>query len=150
MAMDDRLDALGLIRLTEDECWAVLAAHNIGRLALVQRGRPLVFPVNFALDGRSVVFRTAPGTKLAAAVRNQEVAFEVDEVDSLFETGTSVMIHGQATVVPEADREQLADLRLRPWAPGERDEFVRVTPRWVSGRRIRPHHDDDGLGADAG
>lgn len=148
--MSTRLDRLSLIRLTEDECWQVLERHNLGRLAVVDSGHPLVFPVNFALDGRSVVFRTAQGTKMTAATLGQEVAFEVDEVDPLFETGTSVMLHGQATVVAREDRDRVESLRIRAWAPGDKDEFVRITPRWLSGRRIPDHEEADVLRSDAG
>src|SRR5262249_15027106 len=51
--------------LDRDECLALLARESLGRLAVVSDdGRPYVFPVNFALDGAAVVFRTDHGTKL--------------------------------------------------------------------------------------
>src|SRR4051794_39359108 len=54
-------------RLTVDACWALLRAADIGRLAVVVGDRPEIFPVNFVVDHGTVVIRTAPGTKLAAA-----------------------------------------------------------------------------------
>jgi uncharacterized protein len=66
--------------------------------------------------------------------------FEVDEVFGLLETGTSVMVHGTlAEVTDEAERSALRELPLRPWASGGRDHFVRLTPAWISGRRIAIH-----------
>lgn len=149
--MSTGTDAYGLIRLDEDECWEFLARHFLGRVALVHMGQPMVFPVNYALDGTSVVFRTAPGTKLATAAAGHRVAFEVDEASELFETGTSVMVHGTMRQVTDpAERVRLASLPIRVWAPGDRDHFVRVEPSWVSGRRIPMHQLDDGITTDGG
>ena len=149
--MDRRHDDMGLIRLEEDECWQFLARHSLGRVGLVHMEYPMIFPVNYALDGRSVVFRTAPGTKLAIAAAGRAVAFEVDEVTELFETGTSVMLHGtMREVVSVDDRARLESLPIRVWAPGNRDRFVQIEPEWVTGRRIPYHQGDDGVAADGG
>ena len=40
--------------------------------------QPDIFPINYVVDHGAVVFRTAEGTKLAAAVLGQGVAFEID------------------------------------------------------------------------
>lgn len=152
-ATPDRLgyDPEGLVRLDEAECWAFLGRHRIGRIGLVQHQRPVVLPVNYAVDDRAIVFRTAPGAKLSAAARGAVVAFEVDEVDEVFEWGTSVIVHGDAAEVTDhAERRRLDGLGLRPWAPGGRDHVVRVTPSWVSGRTIPLATDFDGVGADGG
>jgi nitroimidazol reductase NimA-like FMN-containing flavoprotein (pyridoxamine 5'-phosphate oxidase superfamily) len=144
-------DAQGLLRLNDEECWRFLGKHFLGRVAVIDFGMPMVFPVNYAVDGRSIVFRTAPGTKLTMAALGRDAAFEVDEVFGLFETGTSVMVHGTIHEVTDHDEKaRLMALPLRPWAPGRRDHVVRVHPSWVSGRRIPVHALDDGLNADAG
>ena len=72
-------DRTGIERLTRDECLELLRDQQVGRLAVVSHGRPLIFPVNFAMDGEAVVFRTDPGTKFDAAVR--EIADPVEELD---------------------------------------------------------------------
>jgi nitroimidazol reductase NimA-like FMN-containing flavoprotein (pyridoxamine 5'-phosphate oxidase superfamily) len=144
-------DPIGLLRLGDDECWAFLAKHSLGRVGLIHMGNPLVFPVNYAVDGHSIVFRTAPGTKLAMAANAQLAVFEVDEASELFETGTSVMVHGTMHGVTDpGERARLARMPLRVWAPGERDHFVRVEPKWMSGRSILTHQLDEGLVADGG
>lgn len=136
-AMELGHDALGLIRLTESQCWAFLRRHSLGRLAFVSLDNPDIFPVNYATDGRSVVFRTAPGTKLAHARRGTPAAFEVDEATHMFESGTSVVVHGVLEEVTDKDELRfLAALPLRAWAPGRRDHFVRLRTQWVSGRRL--------------
>lgn len=145
------VDSLGLIRLDEDDCWRMLARHAIGRVAIVDSGAPLVFPVNYALDGKSVVFRAAPGTKLRRAGTNARAVFEVDDAYDVLETGSSVMVHGTLQVVEAAaERAALEQLGLRAWAPGDRDAFIRVVPDWVSGRRIQVHDIADALGVDGG
>ena len=63
------------------ECWLLLGQSEVGRLAVAIRNRPDIFPVNYAVDGESIVINTAPGTKLAAAVLGRSVAFEVDLID---------------------------------------------------------------------
>ena len=145
------VDPQGILRLDEEECWQFLARHWLGRVGLVHHDQPMVFPVSFALDGRSVVFRTAPGTKLSLAGVGVPAVFEVDEASQLFETGTSVMVHGTLHEVTDAkERERLSWLPLRTWAPGDRDHFVRIDTQSVTGRRIGHPHTDEGLGADGG
>ncbi len=56
----------GLEIIPPDDCRQLLAADEIGRLAIVDGGTPAVFPVNYVFDGRSVVFRPPPGTKLSS------------------------------------------------------------------------------------
>src|SRR5262249_35365545 len=88
----------GLAVLDRDECLALVRRSVIGRLAVAVDNRPLVFPVNFVLDGSTVVFRTDEGTKLWVA-RRGSVVFECDGIDALYHTGWSVMIAGVAEEV---------------------------------------------------
>jgi nitroimidazol reductase NimA-like FMN-containing flavoprotein (pyridoxamine 5'-phosphate oxidase superfamily) len=113
---------------------------------VVLAGRPAVFPVNYALDGDAVVFRTAPGTKLEAISRSL-VAFQVD-CWAPSGTGWSVVVEGFAQEVTSADapglRERLAALPLRPWAPGDRLHFVRIVPFTITGARLHPTTNGNG------
>lgn len=132
-----RYDGEGLERMDEAECWAFLREHRLGRVALIQYERPLVFPVNYVVDGSTVVFRTARGSKLSAAGRNASVAFEVDDFDERRHSGTSVVVHGAlAEVTTPEERTLVSSLAIETWAPGERDHLVRVAPQWLTGRRI--------------
>ena len=66
--MSTRVDPrTGLEELGYDDCLGLVAASTLGRLAVVIDGQPLVFPVNFTLDGSAVALRTEGGTKLNAA-----------------------------------------------------------------------------------
>jgi len=128
----------GLEILDRDQCVALLERSSLARIAVVAGGQPLVFPVNFTLDGDAVVFRTDAGTKLYAA-RNGPVAFECDGVDRLSHTGWSVLGTGEAEeVVNEAELARLARLPLGPWCPGPKSTWLRIRPRVLTGRRIPP------------
>src|SRR3954454_5761680 len=133
----------GLEQLDRDECLALLAAAPLGRLAVVVAGRPLVFPVNFALDGESVVLRTDEGTKVHGA-RNGPVAFECDGMDPTYHTGWSVLVVGDAEDVHNPrDVARLERLPLGPWCPGPKSTWLRVRTRSITGRRIPPHGSAD-------
>ncbi len=136
LLIDDRT---GLERLTRDECVELLRGAQVGRLAVVANARPLIFPVNYAMDGEVVVFRTAAGTKFDAAVREMAVAFEVDEFDRDARAGWSVLVSGRAEeVVSESHLARLKNLPLRPWATGEKDNWLVITATAITGRRIVP------------
>ena len=129
----------GLEVLDHDECVALLDRSKLARIAVVIGGQPLVFPVNFTLDGDAVVFRTDEGTKLHAA-RNAPVAFECDGIDSVYHTGWSVLGTGRTEeVVNAAELARLARLPLGPWCPGPKSTWVRIRPRTLTGRRIPRH-----------
>jgi nitroimidazol reductase NimA-like FMN-containing flavoprotein (pyridoxamine 5'-phosphate oxidase superfamily) len=147
----DRRDPHGILRMDDHECWRFLERHWLGRVALIHLDQPAVFPVTYVVDRGAIVFRTAPGTKLALAAIGAPAAFEVDEASKLLETGASVVVHGNLREVTDrAERARLGQLPLRTWAPGDRDHFVRVEARSVSGRRLGKPRTEDGLAADGG
>ncbi|SDD06286.1 Nitroimidazol reductase NimA, pyridoxamine 5'-phosphate oxidase superfamily [Geodermatophilus telluris] len=127
--------------LSADECSRLLATQEIGRLAVNAEHHPLVFPVTYALDGTTIVIRTAPGTKLAAA-DHANVTFEVDEIDRRTRSGWSVLVRGVAEEVGAGHRAELVARTeatgVQPWAPGEHGRWLRLIPTSVTGRRIVP------------
>ncbi|MFI7694730.1 pyridoxamine 5'-phosphate oxidase family protein [Nonomuraea sp. NPDC049655] len=134
-----QLDSSGLQVLSEEECFLLLSSMPIGRIVFTDRALPAVQPVNFCLDGRSIVIRTATGSKLAAATRRAVVAFEADDFDAGRRTGWSVTAVGHAREVTEAaELARLAELPLTTWAPGDRDHYIVVEAEQISGRRIAP------------
>lgn len=137
----------GLHVLARDECIALLQTVPVGRVALCVNALPVVVPVNFAVDGERLVIRTAHGTKLDAAMRNEVVAFEVDDVDPLYHSGWSVLVTGVARAVTDPEEiVRLERLPLRPWAPEQCDAFVVIPFDLVTGRRLE--HVDPLLGDD--
>ena len=123
--------------LTPLECWTALSADRVGRLAVCIDGRPQIFPVNFVVDDRSIVFRTAEGTKLSATIM-AEVAFETDGYDPVTRQATSVVATGWATEVTDpAELQRVSTLPLFPWHVAPKGHFLRIAPSAVSGRRFR-------------
>lgn len=120
--------------LGDEECFDLLARKPIGRVAVSIGAIPAVFPVNYVFMNGAIYFYTGAGTKLAAAVREAVVAFEVDDYDITYEHGWSVLAVGVARIVDPDDVD--ADMPLRPWVPGARHALVRIWPDLVSGRRI--------------
>lgn len=124
-----------------DECYRLLRTQQIGRIGVNAEHYPLVLPVNFAVDGTSLVIRTHPGTILRAA-EHANVTFEVDEIDQRTRTGWSVLVRGQAEEVGEQHRAELVERTratgVEPWAPGDKGHWLRLIPHDVSGRRIVP------------
>lgn len=127
----------GLELLNEEQCLALLETGQVGRVGVSVGALPAIFTVNFALNDRDIVFKTAEGTKLAAAASHAVVAFQCDRFDPEQRTGWSVLVVGRAIPVEDPDEiAQLDGLGLDPLAAGERRHYVRVSSEFVSGRRI--------------
>lgn len=121
--------------LTEDQCWNLLAGTEMGRMATSVNNRPEIFPLNYVTDGESLVFRTAEGNKLLELTANDQVAFEIDGFTE--EKGWSVIVHGHAEVITDADEHARAEkLPLLPWVPTVKHHYVRIIADTVSGRRF--------------
>jgi nitroimidazol reductase NimA-like FMN-containing flavoprotein (pyridoxamine 5'-phosphate oxidase superfamily) len=133
----DSTDRGTLQDLPREECMTLLREHNLGRVAYTDHALPAITPVNYVLDGDSIVFRTAAGTRLADGTRDAVVAFEVDQVDEDARVGWSVVVVGVASQITRAsDSLRALSLSLAPWAGGDRNHFVRITPSFVSGRWV--------------
>lgn len=120
-----------------DEGLALLArgGQHVGRLVVTVGGEPMVFPLNFAVDGEAIVFRTETGTKLTGITRSL-ASFEVDDIDASGQ-GWAVTFEGLAQEVldadPESMRERIAAIDLEPWPGGDRPHVVRIRPYRVHG-----------------
>ncbi len=132
------VDSAGLDVLTEPECLRLLAKVPVGRIVYTDQAMPAILPVNFVVDGWSVVIRTSAHSRLAAAGTNSIVAFEVDEFSpGPVPSGWSVVAIGPASQV--TDRQELdtiARLGLQPWAPGSKEYYLRVRIEVITGRRL--------------
>lgn len=133
-AMSDLPAPVSILSLTQ--CWDLLSSVALGRLVTSVDGRPEIFPVNFAVQRRTVLFRTAEGTKLVSAVINHEVLFEADQHD--LAEGWSVIVKGTARVLRSDEELEEADqTRLLSWTAGTKQHFVRILPLNVTGRRFQ-------------
>jgi nitroimidazol reductase NimA-like FMN-containing flavoprotein (pyridoxamine 5'-phosphate oxidase superfamily) len=125
-----------VVRLSEDECWQRLEGPEIGRL-VTHVGKVIdIFPINYVVDGRSLIFRTAEGSKLVELTVNDEVIFEVD--DHTDADAWSVIVRGTAHALETlAEREAADRLGLNPWVPTLKYNYVRITPTTLSGRAFQ-------------
>jgi nitroimidazol reductase NimA-like FMN-containing flavoprotein (pyridoxamine 5'-phosphate oxidase superfamily) len=124
--------------LSEDECLALLASNELGRVGVVLDGRPLILPVNYALVDRYVVIHSDLGSKLTGASL-RSVAFEIDGFDAATRSGWSVLVQGMGHDLTDAidhTSEQLKSVQVSPWAPGPKPRLLRIEATEVSGRRF--------------
>jgi nitroimidazol reductase NimA-like FMN-containing flavoprotein (pyridoxamine 5'-phosphate oxidase superfamily) len=129
----------GLEVIPHKECLVLLAGQKVGRLGFVVDGQPMILPVNYAMHGDIVVFRTGDGSLLTAA-HATKVAFEVDDVDAGAGSGWSVVVQGVTEEIPETGDWFDETLRAKAgptWIPAPTDHCVRIKPNVISGRRLR-------------
>ena len=120
--------------LSTSECELFLASVHVGRIAVVDDGYPLVFPINFKVDfstGTAVIaIRTRPDNVIDTIGRT--VCFEIDGVDPSGDGGWSVLVRG---VLVETQPD--SDLDPQPIATENRDAWRVIVPTHVTGRRVR-------------
>lgn len=136
--MDQLAESIGepITILSEDQSWNLLSSMALGRLITFGGGQIEIFPVNFVIQRRTILFRTAEGTKLISMVMNDRVVFEADDYGS--RQGWSVIVRGQAEIADtQAEIEEAEGARLLPWTATVKLRYVRVVPLEISGRMFR-------------
>ncbi|HZN78714.1 MAG TPA: pyridoxamine 5'-phosphate oxidase family protein [Mycobacterium sp.] len=122
--------------LSEDESWRLLSSVALGRLVTVLAGQPEIFPINFITQRRTLLFRTAQGTKLYSAVMGGQVAFEADDYTA--DEGWSVIVRGKAHLLSaNADILDAEEAPLLSWPATVKPHYVRVIATEISGRRFK-------------
>ena len=103
--------------LDRDRCLQLLREDEIGRLAVLADGGPVILPVNYRMDGESIVFRTDPGLKLDQGVRLTPASRST--------TSTGPTARGGASWPPDASRRSPTTRPRRgrasttcPWSRG--------------------------------
>jgi uncharacterized protein len=124
--------------LTVEECQMLLKSKGIGRIVWCGANGPQALPVNYVVDIDAILFRTSPHSAIASIARGQEqVAFEVDDIDEFIEAGWSVLVVGKAEWIDDPDDiPHKLDDQPAPWAPGVRSMYIRIHPATVTGRRV--------------
>lgn len=121
--------------LSENECWEALRAEEFGRLAYVLADEINLVPINYAVDGERLLFRTAEGSKLLGVVMHPDVVFEIDRYDE--SVAASVIVRGSARVLEEDEEHGAEDVPLHPWLDTLKYNLVEIRPAQLSGRRFR-------------
>jgi nitroimidazol reductase NimA-like FMN-containing flavoprotein (pyridoxamine 5'-phosphate oxidase superfamily) len=93
---EESMSTLETPRFTElgpAEAMAVLARNYVGRLAFLNGNEIEIQPVHYVFGDGWIFGRTSAGDKVAALRHNWRCAFEVDEIDGLFDW-RSVVVRG--------------------------------------------------------
>ena len=106
--------------LSPAECRELLEGGVVGRLAMATPVGPRIVPVNYAVHGDAIVFRTAPYSELSTYGWDTDLAFEVDHIDYETHLGWSVVALGRARVVDDPDEVQRIRAHLGPAPVGPR------------------------------
>lgn len=126
-----------LEHLPRDECMRLLASVPVGRIVYTRQALPAVALVNFALLDGDILIRVDAEDEIAAATRGAVVAFEADRVDTARHAGWSVTVVGHSrAVTSRAEIQDSERVALTPWTPVRHDQYIRVSPTIVHGRRL--------------
>ncbi|MBT2533345.1 pyridoxamine 5'-phosphate oxidase family protein [Arthrobacter sp. ISL-48] len=119
------------------ECWSYLQSSYIGRLAVINGASPEIFPVNYVVMGQTLLFRTAPGTKLRALLTGAVAALETDGLNAYSTEVWSVVAKGFPEPFDEnKDTTVIEDANREPWEPGIKEHLICIRPTEISGRRF--------------
>jgi nitroimidazol reductase NimA-like FMN-containing flavoprotein (pyridoxamine 5'-phosphate oxidase superfamily) len=130
--MDYDEDIVG--ELDQEECWAALRADEFARLAYHLGDELDLVPLNYAVDGDTLLFRTAEGSKLLGIVMNPDVVLEIDTYDE--DSAQSVVVHGRARLLEEDEAHRADTTSLRPWLATLKYNVVEIAPVRITGRRF--------------
>lgn len=134
------IDRDGLEVLDRRECLRLLDRTGLGRIAVTSGALPVVLPVDYTMDGESIVIETGRGTTLDFGTTGSVVAFEVDNLHAHGHRGWTVMVTG----VAEEVHDGLEVERLRRLLDNERrygdERFIRISSELISGHRTHRAH----------
>jgi len=136
----DGTDEHGLRYIPEPTCLHLIGQERIGRLGLSVGSLPVILPVNYVLQGRTIVFRSEEGEKTRAAEQSTVACLEVDQFDRFEHSGWSVLATGRLTIAPPDRAEAYERLPVVPWALRKESRFIELSIELLSGRSIRAHH----------
>jgi nitroimidazol reductase NimA-like FMN-containing flavoprotein (pyridoxamine 5'-phosphate oxidase superfamily) len=120
--------------MTLEECWRHLGAAEFGRLAFRLVDEVHLVPMNYVVDGRTLLFRTTSGNKLLSAALHSNVAFEIDWYDEW--SAWSVVVRGRLRRLEDRELRRLDDIPRRSWLPTAKLEGIELEPEVVTGRHF--------------
>jgi nitroimidazol reductase NimA-like FMN-containing flavoprotein (pyridoxamine 5'-phosphate oxidase superfamily) len=121
-----------------DACLRHLRNANVGRIALVVDGDPIILPVNYRLvepaSGPLLALRTRPGGVIDEAPSS--VAFEIDAIDPVHHRGWSVLVRGELMHATRTSPEFGERYDPDSWL-SDRESWMLVDPWAISGRELQ-------------
>ncbi|MHA7155733.1 pyridoxamine 5'-phosphate oxidase family protein [Arthrobacter sp. TMN-50] len=142
---DEFWDTPGLLRasqtLNADECWALMAGQTTGRIGFLYEGMVTIFPLNCIVYDGGVYFRTSEDAVIARS-QLEQAAFQLDHIDTPTRSGWTILVNGPVNRItdPALLKTLWGSRADEPWAPGQRNVFFGISPRKISGRRLRAAH----------
>jgi uncharacterized protein len=136
---DDDYDALqSLSAISPTRCRELLTTQSVGRVAWQGSDGLQILPVTYVYYDGSILFRTAPNSPLSELSGSADVVFEIDEIDQRNHRGWSVVASGRAEAVDEPQKvtRLLTEAGVVPWAPGDRNMLIQITPQKITGRTV--------------
>jgi nitroimidazol reductase NimA-like FMN-containing flavoprotein (pyridoxamine 5'-phosphate oxidase superfamily) len=125
--------------LPTGECWRLLASVSLGRVVFTMDALPAIRPVNHLVDGDVIIIRSHLGSAITAhadAAGGVVVCYEADALDPDQHTGWSVIATGTARLVTDPAAISRYQQRLEPWAAGQMDHIIAITPHIITGIRL--------------
>ncbi len=107
----------------------MLALSHVGRLALSIQALPLILPVRYSVDGRSVTISLGKHGLPLASIDDAIVAFAVDSFDVPAGSGWMVQLQGRTHLAAPGELSFNV-------GPVEHPQVVRLEPGTVTGSRF--------------
>lgn len=107
--------------MRDTECFEVIRAEQIGRLACSQEGQPYVVPIRYAYSENCIFSFSMPGKKIDIRRSNEKVCIEIEELGNTHDW-RCVVIDGAFRELPSTEERQhaweLLQMRNDWWEPG--------------------------------
>lgn len=126
------------VALTDEESWELLGSVELGRVVFTMKAMPAIRPVNHLVDNKTIIIRSHLGAAIVghAAGDGAVVCYEADELDPDRHTGWSVIVTGRACLVHGQAAAARCRGLLEPWADGQMDHVISITPEIITGIRL--------------
>ena len=115
--------------IPEYRCWQLLATASVGRLALSVRALPVILPVQYHLDGRSLLVCLGHHQIPERSLNQTIIAFTADAIDPATRSGWSVQVQGQSAIPQRLD----VDTACGQPAAGQ---LVQIRSGTITGHRV--------------
>jgi nitroimidazol reductase NimA-like FMN-containing flavoprotein (pyridoxamine 5'-phosphate oxidase superfamily) len=115
-----------ITNLNEKECLNLMADNYIGQLAYIDRDRPLIVPISYYFDKKSILIigYSDEGNKTMAMRKKNKVSLQVSDIKNV-DNWCSVLAHGIYEEISGPDAKKY----LHEFAVGIKDLILRKEER---------------------
>ena len=98
----------------------------------------MAIPVNFKMDEDDVIFRTSGDSAVAEGIHQSRCpSTSTSSTTRSARAGASCSPASASLITGAAEISRVQALDIKPWACGDRELYVRLSPSRITGRRIR-------------